>query len=304
MANAQREGAELVCFGETFLQGFDALTWCFEKDQAMAISTDSSVFAEICRLSIKHGVDVLFGYIELDGDSLYSSCALISSGKLVGVVLYDMGFNDRWYILHSVSDEILLRQMIDYATKIDAGTITIKANLRDTVLCSLLENMGFEKQYSESVLEIGLSHDLSYQLSDGFYLNEPDSKIDKWQWDLVLYLGFDHEGIPEESTDEEKEAEKHLEISEYIKVFAIKNGEYTAHCGVWYDGGETAYIEPVVTVPEHRGKGLGKAVVYEAINRAKQRGAKRAIVLSDQEFYKRLGMTKSSEVATWVKNSK
>lgn len=226
------------------------------------------------------------------------------NGKLVGAVLYDMGFNDRWYILHSVSDEILLRQMIDYAAKIDAETITIKANLKDTFLCSLLENMDFEKQYSESVLEIDLSHDLSYQLPDDFYLNEPDSKIDEWQRDLVLYHGFGHEGIPEESTDEEKEAKKHLEISEYIKVFAIKNGEYASHCGVWYNGGETAYIEPVATVPEHRGKGLGKAVVYEAINRAKQRGAKRAIVLSDQEFYKHLGMTKSSEVTTWIKNDK
>ena len=68
--------------------------------------------------------------------------------------------------------------------------------------------------------------------------------------------------------------------------------------------GNTAYIEPVATVPEHRGKGLGRAVVYEAVNRAKERGAKRAIVLSDQDFYKCLGMIKSSEVGTWVRNSK
>ena len=77
---------------------------------------------------------------------------------------------------------------------------------------------------------------------------------------------------------------KNLDIPEYIKVFAIKDGEYTAHCGVWYNNGDTAYIEPGVTVPEHRGKRLGKAVVYEVISRAKERGAKRAIVLSDQDF--------------------
>lgn len=70
---------------------------------------------------------------------------------------------------------------------------------------------------------------------------------------------------------------------------------------MWYNGENTAYIEPVVTVPEHRGKGLGKAVVYEAINRAKEQGAKRAIVLSSQKFYTHIGMTKSSEVGTWVK---
>ncbi|MBD5132677.1 MAG: GNAT family N-acetyltransferase [Clostridiales bacterium] len=223
------------------------------------------------------------------------------SGKLVGAVLYDMGFHDRWYLLHSISDENLLKKMLSYVIETEGGTATVKANLGDTVLCKLLENAGFERQYAESVLEIDLSHDLSYQLPEGFYLNGKDVEIDKWKWSLVIYHGFDHQGIPEETSDEVKEAEKHLDISEYIKVFAIKDGEYTAHCGVWYDGGKTAYIEPVVTVPEHRGKGLGKAVVYEAIKRAKQCGAKRAIVLSDQEFYKRLGMTKSSEVGTFVR---
>lgn len=226
------------------------------------------------------------------------------NGELVGAVMYDTSFNDRWYILHSASDEKLLGQMIEYVIKTDIDTATIKANLNDTMLCKLLENAEFEKQYSESVLEIDLSHKLSFQLPQGFCLNPPDSEIDNWQWQLVIYHGFDHEGVPQEPSEEVSKAQKHLEISEYIKTFAIKNGEYAAHCGVWYNGKNTAYIEPVVTVPEHRGKGLGKAVVYEAMNRAKEKGAKRAIVLSDQEFYIRLGMTKSSEVGTWVKNNK
>ena len=73
---------------------------------------------------------------------------------------------------------------------------------------------------------------------------------------------------------------------------------------MWYNNGDTAYIEPVVTVPEYRGKGLGKAVVYEAISRAKERGAKRATVLSDQDFYLHIGLRKSSEVAAWIKKDK
>ena len=223
------------------------------------------------------------------------------NGELVGAVMYDTGYKDRWYILHSISDENLLGKMIEYATKTDVGTATIKANLNDTMLCKLLENAGFEKQHSESVLQIDLSRDLSFQLPQGFCFNAPDSEIDNWQWRLVIYHGFDHEGIPQEPSEEVAKAEKHLETSEYIKTFVIKDGEYVAHCGVWYNGGNTAYIEPVVTVPEHRGKGLGKAVVYEAVNRAKEQGAKRAIVLSDQEFYIHIGMTKSSEVSTRIK---
>lgn len=236
----------------------------------------------------------------LPGNALFQN----EEGELVGAVMSDTSFRDRWYLLHSISDETLLGQMMEYVTKTDANTATIKANLSDTTLCKLLENAGFEKQYAQSVLEIALPHHLSFQLPQGFCLNAPDSKIDHEKWRLVIHRGFDNDGIPPEPSREVAEAQKHLEISEYIKVFAMKDGEYAAHCGVWYNGGNTAYIEPVATVPEHRGKGLGRAVVYEAISRARQRGAKRAIVLSDQEFYKRIGMTKSSEVGTWVKNGK
>lgn len=82
MIEAQKKGADLICFGETFLQGFDSLTWRFESDKNIAIATNSKVFEQILHMSVKHKIDVMFGYIELDGDSLYSSCALISSGKL------------------------------------------------------------------------------------------------------------------------------------------------------------------------------------------------------------------------------
>lgn len=82
MIEAQKKGADLVCFGETFLQGFDALSWHFERDKNIATATNSTVFAQIRQLSVKHQIDVLFGYIELDGDALYSSCALIANGKL------------------------------------------------------------------------------------------------------------------------------------------------------------------------------------------------------------------------------
>ena len=82
MQEAKAQKAELVCFGESFLQGFNALVWDFEEDKNMAVSTDSSVFEAICGLSRKHEIDVLFGYIEREGEILYSSCALIGDGKL------------------------------------------------------------------------------------------------------------------------------------------------------------------------------------------------------------------------------
>lgn len=75
--------ADLLCFGETFLQGFDALCWDYEKDRSVGVNRDSETFAQLKKLTVKTGVDLLTGYIEAEGDALYSSCVLISGGRTV-----------------------------------------------------------------------------------------------------------------------------------------------------------------------------------------------------------------------------
>ena len=73
---------DLLCFGETFLQGFDALSWNYDTDKDIAISTGSEVMRRLCGMTTEYQVDLLFGYIEKSGDSLYSSCAFIENGEL------------------------------------------------------------------------------------------------------------------------------------------------------------------------------------------------------------------------------
>lgn len=80
---AKRQGADLCCFGECALQGFNFLSWAFDTDREIAVSTDSDIFRTVCRMSREIGIDLLFGFIELDGDVLYSSCALIQDGLLL-----------------------------------------------------------------------------------------------------------------------------------------------------------------------------------------------------------------------------
>lgn len=77
-----QEKVDLLCFGETFLQGFDALCWNYETDKDLAISTDSEVMRRFCSMTTEYKVDLLFGYIERSGDGLYSSCAVIENGEL------------------------------------------------------------------------------------------------------------------------------------------------------------------------------------------------------------------------------
>ncbi|MDY4787821.1 MAG: carbon-nitrogen hydrolase family protein [Bacilli bacterium] len=74
---------DLLCFGETFLQGFDSLTWEYEKDKEIAVSKDSITIQIIKNLSIKYNIDIAFGYIEIEDEKLYSSYAVIVKGELV-----------------------------------------------------------------------------------------------------------------------------------------------------------------------------------------------------------------------------
>lgn len=58
------EKADLLCFGETFLQGFDSLSWNYEIDKDIAITQDSVVMEKLKNLSEKHKIDLGIGYIE------------------------------------------------------------------------------------------------------------------------------------------------------------------------------------------------------------------------------------------------
>lgn len=83
MTEAKANGADLVCYGEAFLQGFNALAWQYETDRRIALTTFSREFAQIQEWTRTIGIDVLFGYNELVEDTIYSSCALIADGRII-----------------------------------------------------------------------------------------------------------------------------------------------------------------------------------------------------------------------------
>lgn len=221
---------------------------------------------------------------------------------LVGLVTYDTCYDDQTYLIHSVDDKKLLKMMIDFAVqnyKIE-GKTRIKANQNDVALNEVLAENGFVQSHKDnSILEMDLQWDMNYVIPQEFTISSKNFEIDDWKYQMVLHKGFDNEGIPEKWDEELLKPTPNLKAS--LKVFALKGEEYCAHCGVWYTQGETAYIEPVVTIPEYRKMGLAKAVVYEAISRAKELGAKRVVVLSWEEFYYKIGFEMSSEVWCWEK---
>lgn len=243
----------------------------------------------------------MHGHSYLDEDKLTSIVMFRDeNGAIVGLTTYDTGYDDRVYLIHTSSDRALLEFMVDTVLEAESSGAVIKANAKDEILCQILQEKGFEKKHRcACVLSLDLSEPLEYSMPDGYSMSPQGFATDPWQYQLVIHKGFDNDGIPDKWEDEFLKRIPHA--NEDLKTFAIANNEYCAHCGLWYTTGDTAYVEPVATVPEHRKLGLAKAVVYEACNRAKALGAKRATVISDQEFYFRIGFTLSSEVFDWVK---
>lgn len=238
----------------------------------------------------------------LDEDKLTSIVMFKDeNGIIVGLITYDTGYDDRVYLIHTSSDKMLLDSMIDTVLKSEDYRAVIKVNSKDIVFSQMLQERQFEKKHRDAcVLALDLTSHLEYSIPNTYTMSPQEFLADPWLYQLVIHKGFDNTDTPEKWDDEF--LTRIPNKNEELKTYAIANGEYCAHCGLWYSKGNTAYVEPVATVPQHRKQGLAKAVIYEACNRAHALGAKRAAVLSDQEFYYRIGFTLSSEVYCWERS--
>ncbi len=78
-----REKADLILFGEAFLQGFDSLRFNFMEDKTVAITKDDELIKFIQSKCKEKKVGVSFGYYELDRDAIYSSQMTISKEGMI-----------------------------------------------------------------------------------------------------------------------------------------------------------------------------------------------------------------------------
>ena len=74
---------DLLCFGEAYLQGFDALSWDYETDRTIALERSSETISRLRSLTKQYGVSLITGYLEKDQEKLYSSCIVLSGGEIV-----------------------------------------------------------------------------------------------------------------------------------------------------------------------------------------------------------------------------
>lgn len=239
--------------------------------------------------------------------SLKNSIGLwIVDDKIVGAAIYDMYFGEGFCgVLPEYKD--LYQAVLEYACnelKDDSGFGMAICDENPTEI-EMVQELGFKiADQDEIIMERKLDDALEAKLPDGLKFFCPDPMENAYELQWLFWQGFDH-------GDDKVEFEREEEIIPRIRkhfnkdlgVAAInEKGEMVACCLLWYMAGtDYVYVEPVCTIPPYRGKGVAKAVIFEALGRAKKLGAKRAYVISDMEFYERLGFRKKYHYSFWFK---
>ncbi len=229
--------------------------------------------------------------------------------KIIGTAIYDHYLGEAFFAVRKGYEE-LKKEIIYYMIEnfADENGLGIAVNDDDNETVDLMLSFGFSPcEQSENILALPLDEaDFSFNISDNIKLCCLDVKNDLNRHHRLLWKGFDHNGEPpmdKETLEKQSRMLSAYNLNTQLHIIAEnEDSEYVAYCGLWYDNTtDYVYVEPVCTIPEYRGKGLAKTVLKEALRRAYNMGAKTAYVISDSEFYKRLGFRRHSHYTFYWK---
>ena len=234
-----------------------------------------------------------------DKSALPSIGLWLDDSRVVGAAIYDMYFGEAFCGALAGYGR-LYPEILSYAWRELKDDDGLGVAICDGCAAETqaAETLGFAPdEQTETVMKLSLDEPVSAWLPAGYHFRELDPAKDGYrdiQW--LFWQGFDH---GDDKAEFEKDFAKTMKAGlrdrkHFDARFSIAAvdaaGENAAYCCVWYrEGLDYAYVEPVCTVPAHRNKGLGRAVVLEALNRARQSGAREAYVISEMPFYEKLG---------------
>lgn len=226
-----------------------------------------------------------------------------NNSELVGISTYDHYFGEAFYAVKE-GYENLEEELLEYAIKNFSNEegLGIAVNDSDNHSIDLLLSHGFVKRndYAENMLEYKFEdNSFDYTLPKGIEIKCLNTKTDLYKHHKVLWQGFENDGdlpMDEKNIEQQKRMLSAPHLNSYLHTVAVnEDGDYVAYCGCWYSPiTDYVYVEPVCTIPQYRKKGLGQAVVLEALKRSYSAGEIRAFVISDYPFYKKLGFVQHS----------
>ena len=215
-------------------------------------------------------------------------------GNIVGAAIYDMYLGEAFCGTLKTHMDIL-PEILDYAYRIfkDENGLGIAIRNEDLKAIEKAIDLGFEKvNQTENVMMLGLDNIIPSRIPADIVIREYNPAENPREFAWLLWQGFDHgnDQAEFESKDSQKQQlRKHLD--KRLSLSAVdSSGNIVGYVCLWHSP-ETdyAYVEPVCTIPEFRNMGISKALLTEAFSRANKLGAKKAIVISDMDFYKKLG---------------
>ncbi|MDU1413730.1 MAG: GNAT family N-acetyltransferase [Clostridium sp.] len=235
--------------------------------------------------------------------------------KIVGLAVCDCHLGDSFCLAlpdyNYLREEILLYAKDNMKSKDNFGVIIEDSDIEFQNIASNLGLIPTTEKENDAIFYMDRTS-IDYELPEGFYITSMKDTFDLYQYNRVLWKGFNHELNGEGelifTEEDEKETEAsmirpNLDLNLKIAVVA-PDGNFASYCGMWYDKDvDFAIIEPVATDPEYRKLGLGKAAVLEGIKRVGLLGAKKAIVGSSQQFYYSIGLKPYKTSTIWREKS-
>ncbi len=239
----------------------------------------------------------MYEHPECDKTLLPSIALWKDKDSIIGAAIYDMYFGEAFCaVLPGYGS--LYPEVLEYAYQNLKDVNGLGIAIRDDSALEIeaAKAVGFTaSEQTETIMQLDLSSLSEAKFPEGLTIAEPDPIKDSAALSWLFWQGFDHGTDYNEFLSEKQVGSglrKHL--NPHLGLAAVKpDGAYAAFCCVWYHPDtDYAYVEPVCTIPSCRKKGIAKALLTEALRRAKALGAKDAYVLSDQVFYEKLGFKK------------
>lgn len=231
------------------------------------------------------------------------------NGKIVAFVFNESPVKNSYFSLRPGYED-LIDEMISYVEenmpRIDGKQALVLYDQQKALINGAISR-GYKKVYEYTEALYDFRAPLEYPLPEGYHFVEFD-KMDVAKVQECCWKGFNHEA---EEGPWNGDIEGGLSTMaapnatpEYQVAIEDQKGEYVCFAGMWWTPeNHLAYMEPLCTVPEHRGRGLARAALSELYHRMKPLGATH-MTGGDNPFYLDIGYKPAFTCTYWEKSEK
>ena len=168
-----------------------------------------------------------------------------------------------------------------------------------SALIAAAKDSGYIQTNEDMHMQYFFDSPLDYPLPEGFHFTE-SGKLNVEKACECCWKGFDNEN----PWNGNAEHGYHLDAAphstpEYGIAIENEHGEYVCYAGMWWTPeNKLAYMEPLCTIPEYRGKGLASAILSEMARRLRTLGATQ-MTGGSNPFYSKIGFRPADVWTYW-----